>query len=389
MQQINNPLVSVILPSYNHEKHVGIAIESVLNQTFCDYEFLVSDDHSTDGTLEIIQKYHDDRIQLHVFSENQGATINHKYLIDRAKGKYVALINSDDVWLPNKLKKQVAYLEAHEECGGCFSFAEIIDEDGSSINVYRDVFQKKNRTQAEWYRQFFLHGNCLCHPSMLIRTNIYHTLGVYNLSLRQLPDFDMWVRLIKHYGIYIFQEPLVQHRRFVSVSANTSAPTIRNSMRDAVESHYILNNYLNDVSDEFFSAAFRKEFRKADAITHNELCCEKFFLLLDGKFYLPQVSLLAAINYFFKIYSEEGMADTFRDSYNFRMADFHAISCEYDFLGIPPQNSNSDRYVDVELKTSPLTNVFKSIFQAIFGKRSKIYLWAKKTYYRTFHKTRF
>jgi len=382
MQQFNRPLVSVILPSYNHEKHVGLAIRSVLSQSFRDYEFLISDDHSTDKTLDVIQMYHDDRIQLHVFSENQGATINHKYLIDIANGKYVALINSDDVWLPNKLEKQVAYLEAHDECACCFSFAEIIDEDGHKLDIYHDVFEKGNRTQAEWFALFFHNGNCLCHPSMLIRTEIYHNLGVYNLSLRQLPDFDMWIRLIKHYNIYIFQEPLVQHRRFVSSGTNTSSPTMRNSMRDAMEAYYILSKYFNDVSDEFFSEAFGKEFRKTGDLTHNELCCEKFFLLLDAKFYIPQVSLLAAINYFFEVYSQDSICNTFRDSYNFRMADFHAISCKVDLLGILSQNSNSDCYFDNQIKSNPLTIILKKLFKRFLGGSSKIYLLCKKLYYK-------
>ena len=97
-------LVSVVMPSYSHEKYVGIAIKSVLNQSFRDYEFLISDDCSPDHTVDEIKKFQDDRIKLHVFSKNQGATVNHKYLIDRAQGKYVALINSDDVWLPGRLE---------------------------------------------------------------------------------------------------------------------------------------------------------------------------------------------------------------------------------------------------------------------------------------------
>jgi hypothetical protein len=249
----------------------------------------------------------------------------------------VALINSDDVWLPGRLGKQVAYLEEHEECGACFSWAEFIDENENHIEINGNVFEQPNRTKAEWYAHFFQKGNCLCHPSVLIRTKIYRTLGAYNLSLRQLPDFDMWVRLIKYYNIYVFQEPLVQHRRFINSGENTSSPKITNSIRDVMESYYILTNYFNDVSDELFEAAFKKEFRKKGKLTHNELCCEKFFLLLDSKYYMPSIPLLAAINYFIEIYSLEGMADTFKKSYHFTMQDFHAISCKVDLLELLPK----------------------------------------------------
>ncbi|MEA5047524.1 MAG: glycosyltransferase [Eubacteriales bacterium] len=380
MQPDISPLVSVILPSYNHEKYVGIAIESVLNQSFRDFELLISDDHSSDHTVEVIRRYPDDRIFLHVFSENQGATINHKYLFDQARGKYVALINSDDVWLSSKLEKQVAFLEAHDEIGACFSFAEIIDEEGKKSRDYHDGFQEANRTQAEWYAHFFHFGNCLCHPSILIRTEIYREIGFYNLSLRQLPDFEMWVRLVKHYNIYIFQEPLAQHRRFASSGKNTSAPTMENSMRDAVESSYILNHYFCDVSDRLFAEAFGKEFRKAGASTHNELCCEKFFLLLAGHYYIPQLSLPAAIQYFFEIYSEEGVADTFRDSYNFTLQDFHAISWKGNPLGMHPAGDPSKGF---PAAFSGRANRMKSIIAAVSGKESKFYQFCKRLYYRT------
>ncbi|KLU64357.1 putative glycosyltransferase EpsE [Desulfosporosinus acididurans] len=376
------PLVSVILPSYKHEKYVRIALESVLKQSFCDYEFLISDDCSPDNTVKEIQKYKDERIKLHIFPENQGATINHKYLIEQARGKYVALINSDDVWLPGRLEKQVDYLEEHKECGACFSWAAFIDENGNHLKMNENVFEQPNRTQAEWYAHFFQRGNCLCHPSVLIRTELYHTLGVYNLSLRQLPDFDMWIRLIKHYNIHIFQEPLVQHRRFIQSGENTSSPKITNSIRDVMESYYILTNYFKDVSDELFEEAFQKEFRKKGKLSHNELCCEKFFLMLDGKYYMPSIPLLAAINYFFEIYSLEGMAETFKDSYHFTMQDFHDISCKVDLLGILPKGVVVDKSNDFDLETYVKVNKAKALAMIFLNRNSNLYQYCKKLYYK-------
>ncbi len=383
MEYANQPLVSIILPSYNHEEHVGLAIESVLSQSFGDYELLISDDCSSDRTVDVIRTYHDKRIQLHVYTENQGATINHKYLIDRARGKYVALINSDDLWLPKKLEKQVAYMESHPDCGACFSVADMIDENGNQIELYREVFDQPNRSQAEWYAHFFHFGNCLSHPSILIRTEIYRELGVYNLALRQLPDFDMWVRLIKHHSIYVFQKPLVQHRRFISSDKNTSAQTTDNSARDILESYYILIRYFSDVSDELFVEAFQKEFRKSGKLTHNELCCEKFFLLLGGTFYFSFLSQLAATNYFFDIYSQEGMAETFRKSYNFTMRDFHAISCQVNLQGL--QNEGvfvSAPIVANQAKLDGFTKLVKSMIGTVFAKDSKFYLFCKGIRYR-------
>ena len=376
------PLVTVILPSYNHEIYVGIAMQSVLDQSFRNYEFLISDDCSLDHTVDEIKKFHDDRIKLHVFQENQGATINHKYLIDRAQGTYVALINSDDVWLPGRLEKEIAYMESHPECGACFSWAEFIDEDGNHLDEKNNVFEQPNRTQAEWYAHLFRNGNCLCHPSVLIRTEIYRKYGAYNLSLRQLPDFDMWVRLIKHYNIYVFQEPLVQHRRFIHSGENTSTPKLTNSMRDVVESYYILSHYFDDVDDDLFAEAFHKEFRKKGKLTHNELCCEKFFLLLDGKYYIPSISLHAAINYFFGIYSLDGIAETFRDSYHYTMQDFHYISCKVDLLGLMPQGGALDSVSDFNPEAFIRANKAKSLATIFFNKKSGFYQLCKRLYFK-------
>lgn len=384
MEHVKQPLVSVILPSYNHEKHVGLALDSVLSQSFGDYELLISDDCSTDGTVDVIRRYEDERIQLHVYAENQGATINHKYLIDRARGKYVALINSDDLWLPKKLEKQVAYLEAHPDCGACFSDAEIIDENGNQLTVYREVFHQPNRTQAEWYAHFYHFGNCLSHPSILIRTEIYRELGVYHLALRQLPDFEMWVRLIKHYNIYIFQKPLVQHRRFLNSDKNTSAQTTENSMRNSLEAYYIQRNFFSDVSDVLFAEAFQKEFRISGKLTHNELCCEKFFLLLSGSYYLPNPSILAATNYFLDIYNLEGMAETFRDSYNFTMQDFHAISCRVNLQGVQIEGAYANTLIDIDVsQPGAITRFFRSVVGVFFSKNSKFYLFCKNIRYGT------
>lgn len=377
-----HPLISVVMPSYKHEKYVGIAIESVLNQSFHDYEFLISDDCSPDHTVDEIRKYQDSRIKLHVFKENQGATLNHKYLIGQAQGKYCALINSDDVWLPGRLEKQVAYLEAHPDCGACFSWAEFIDENGNIIPENENVFQQPNRSQAEWYAYLFKNGNCLCHPSILIRTELYRNLGGYNLGMRQLPDFDMWIKLIKQYNIFIFQEPLVQHRRFIHSGENTSTPKLTNSMRDVVESFYIVNHYFDDIKDDLFIEAFQREFRKKGQLTPSELCCEKFFLLLDGKYYMPPLSIFASINYFLKIYSQEGIADAFRNSYHFTLQDFHNISCKVDLLGMMPNHPMVSETAEFDPYAYIKANKVKVLAAVFFNKNSTLYKFCKKLYFK-------
>lgn len=377
---MKKPLVSVILPAYNHEKHIQFAIESVLTQTFQDFELLISDDYSTDGTADVIRSYRDHRIKTYWPQKNQGATINHKSLLEKAMGKYIALINSDDVWYPERLAKGVAYLEANHECAACFSWADFIDEDNHTIEQNPNVFKQPNRTQAQWIYHFYTKGNCLCHPSILIRTEVYQDLGAYNLSLRQLPDFDMWVRIIKKYKIHILEESLVQHRRFLSTNQNTSSPTITNSIRDVMESYYILASFFEDLSDELFLEAFQEDFRNKRAREPEELCCEKFFIMFSDKYYIPQISLLAAICYILKVYNNDQIAEIFSTKYNFTLQDLHKITCSVDLLGMLPQKDGSREIKEFSVEDYITHNKAKALAAILLRKNSKVYNLVKKVY---------
>ena len=103
------PLVSVRIPSYNHEKYIHDCIASVLNQTFQDFEIVIVDDCSTDGSVNVIRKFNDPRIKLEVLKRNSGMNVAVERCMQQCSGKYVANISSDDMWIPTKLEKQVAF----------------------------------------------------------------------------------------------------------------------------------------------------------------------------------------------------------------------------------------------------------------------------------------
>jgi glycosyltransferase involved in cell wall biosynthesis len=152
------PRVTVIIPSYNHEKFVGEAIQSVLNQTYQDFEIVITDDGSTDQSVSIIKSFTDPRIKLFCFDKNQGACVAGLKCRSEAKGEFIALLNSDDVFAPDKLEKQVRFLEQNPEIAAVFSYAQIIDEEGndfSNDHVYKQIFIQPNRTRFEWLNYFF------------------------------------------------------------------------------------------------------------------------------------------------------------------------------------------------------------------------------------------
>lgn len=328
------PKVSIMVPAYNHGKFIKEALESIRNQTFLDYEVIVSDDHSTDDTEDVVRRFEDPRIKLHVFERNVGATRNHEYCWKQCTGQYVALLNSDDVWLPDHLEKSVAYLDATPSCAAVFSWASLIDENSVETDSCVEVFCQPNRTRAQWLQYFFVAGNCICHPSMVIRKEVYEDVGFYSQTLRQLPDFDEWIRVVKKHDIHILQEVTVQHRRMNKSMGNTSAPIQSNSIRDIAESQYILCHYFDDIGDDLFKEAFSTLFRHQEASTHEELLCERFFLLLDDRYYMRNISAPVAFSYFHQMCQEPGVLQTLENQYGYTIADFFCFGGELDVMGL-------------------------------------------------------
>ena len=178
------PKVSVLIASYNHEKYIGYAIQSVLGQTYQDFEIVIVDDGSKDNSVEVIRSFTDPRIRLICFEQNQGACTAAKRLLQEAKGEYIAILNSDDAFLPEKLAKQVDFLDKNDKYGAVFSYAQIIDEAGEIFtdenHFYSKIFVQENKSRHEWLRYFFYNGNCLCHPSIMIRSECYESVGFYD-----------------------------------------------------------------------------------------------------------------------------------------------------------------------------------------------------------------
>ena len=250
------PVISVIMTSYNHGNFVAEAIESVLAQTFSDFEFIITDDGSPDNTPNIVSDYSkkDERIRPFFFKKNKGACVALEECFKHSQGEYIAIINSDDTWQAEKLEKQFNFLEKNCDIAAVFSRAQAVDERGAMIESdFVSVFNApENRSRHEWLRHFFFDGNCLCHPSVLIRRSGYvEAGGIYKKYLASLPDLDMWVRLCFKKSIHILDERLVNFR-VLNDSRNESADNIANRKRYAIEAPLVLDNYRKIASvDEF------------------------------------------------------------------------------------------------------------------------------------------
>lgn len=248
------PKISVIIPSYNHAPFIADAIQSVLNQTFQDFEILIIDDGSKDNSVEVIKTFTDSRIHFLVNEENKGAVYTTNKMIEHASGEYIALLNSDDVWETNKLEKQISFLENNQKYGVVFSNAQIINQDGSVFesqeHFYATVFEQPNCSRFEWLNYFFNVGNAICHPSMLIRRSVYEDVGLYNPLMASLPDFEMWVRICLKYEIFIMPDKLVKFR-ILDNEQNASGANPENIIACQFEYKHILDHFLNLSETEY------------------------------------------------------------------------------------------------------------------------------------------
>lgn len=320
------PIISVIMATYNHAQFVARAMESVLTQQGVDFEFLIADDGSTDETQAVIASISDKRIRFFPNKENRGAAIVTNELIGRAEGEFIALINSDDFWVDTgKLAYQLNVLRENPSVGACFGRATFVDEQGnelvSSEVQWLDVFCSGRRSRGKWLRHFFDRGNCLCHPTVFIRKSCYEELGGYDNRLRQLPDFEMWVRLVKRYDIYVSDKVFVAFRNLQG--RNASAPTPENMTRIYNESYFILKNFFDNVSDDLLIDGFGDLLKnKKDG----DFEIEKSFLFLSPDRWAAHVYNVIGLEKLYAISGTPSGRRVLKDVYGFDDRNLYYLS---------------------------------------------------------------
>ena len=237
------PLVSVILSAYCHAPYVGRAMESVYGQTFQDFEFLIADDGSTDGTAEQIARHLRPGTRFFPHKQNRGACVVLNELLSICRGQYVALINSDDEFCPEKLEKQLAHLQLHPDAAAAFTWTRLIDEEGRPVepsHPLQTLFDQPDRSRTQWLRRFFFEGNCLCHPSILARRERY---GPFDPRLCKLPDLELWIRMAKQWELTVLPERLTRFR-LLSGEQNASAARPGTLSLIELETPLLLDHYL-------------------------------------------------------------------------------------------------------------------------------------------------
>ena len=204
----STPRVTVFIPAFNVEYFIAEAVDSVLQQTFRDFELLVIDDGSTDATLDILNRYCDDaRVRVVSNAQNLGRPATRNRGLDLARGELIAFLDGDDLCVPERLERQVAYLDAHPEIHGLGTWMTIIDELGHGSG---NIFYEEALTSAQIACEMLI-GCAIAQSSMMVRMRAI-SLFRYDLTFPVAQDYELWVRMIRTCRFANITQPLTHYR---------------------------------------------------------------------------------------------------------------------------------------------------------------------------------
>ena len=358
--------VSVVLTSYNHEEFLRESIDSVLQQTYKDFELIIVDDCSTDCSWDIIDSYTDERIIKIRNPINLRTDGTYHVIMNVAAGEYIAIQHSDDVWESEKLEKEVAYLDGHPHVAAVFTYVKTIDENSEeykdSDGFYYKVFDQPNRSRYEWLNYFFNFGNCLCHPSSLIRKSAFEEdiHNLYDFGLAQIPDLAKWVRICLKHNIYIIPERLTRFR-IQNDGKNTSGNRPDAMIRSSIELFHFLKLYLNIPTKE--------EFLKVFPDAEEYVCGDHFFV----NYALARVCTRNEMNSYtrlfgyellFDLMNEREIAKIIEEEYGYTFRDLIRETGTRDIFHVLPEKSDQTAtvYIDVGEDFSENAALKKSYF---------------------------
>ncbi|BDU23580.1 glycosyltransferase family 2 protein [Flavobacterium sp. GSB-24] len=209
MLERNNelPLVSIIVPAYNHEKYIENCIDSIINQSYKNIEVIIINDGSTDRTLSKLSSYKNFEQVKIINQENKGLCKTLNLGLSLTKGKYISILASDDYLINDKLEKQVAFLEYNPQYGMCCAKAYEVDDAGKNLGTVGAVVDEN-----ELSFQNLLDGNKIAILTALLKSNVFDEVGGFDEGL-YMEDWDMWLRVSNKYKIGFLNEFVAYYRK--------------------------------------------------------------------------------------------------------------------------------------------------------------------------------
>lgn len=222
-----SPKVTVVIPVYNRERYAAVAIESILAQSFTDFELLLIDDGSTDGSVEIMRSYTTDpRVRLVCNGDNLGQPKTRNKGIELARGEYIAMLDSDDWAYPRRLEKQVAFLDHHSDFAVVGAWATGMDEKGRPLRKGKRWFVSPGELQSR-----LLFRACFAHTSILARTAVLQEYG-YREQYVVCADFDLFVRIAGKHKLAKLPETLVRRRAHAGSITREKAQLVKDKNQE-------------------------------------------------------------------------------------------------------------------------------------------------------------
>lgn len=227
-----NPKVSVVMPVFNGEKYLSIAIKSILDQTFKDFELIIINDGSTDNSGNVINSFKDERIVYLKGDTNGGLPHSLNTGIKLAKGRYIARMDADDICEKNRLERQLNFLESNPTIGIVGSSVTMINEKGAKIKVLK---RETSHINIKWSSLF---STPMFHPSVMGKTEIFKN-NLYDENFKNSEDYELWSRLLFSTNIIFanIAEPLLHYR----VYPNSFTQTLNLDKR-VISAHNTINN---------------------------------------------------------------------------------------------------------------------------------------------------
>lgn len=328
-------MVSIILCTYNRAHTLKATIDSILAQTYTDFELILVDDGSTDRTQELLAEYSDERIRSYVLEENSFYCAAANFGLTKVRGDYIAFATSDDVWNLRKLERQLDYMEKRKDCGACFTFVHLIDENGDNADEkYKDmlnVFRKVYYSRRDWIQRFIFEGNCLCHPTAVVRKEVLDKVGGYHVFYSLLADMELWLRIVRYYPIHVIEEDLLGYRMFEDQTKQVSGTTEKKRTKSLNEHMIIRNNFINDLSEQELEDFFANKFQYKEAFTHQEMEIERALLLLHCVSDLPEIGTLG-MDKFEKLLRDNEYVKVLKDTYQIQLQDIYQWNTKHFYM---------------------------------------------------------
>ena len=340
---MNEPLVSVIISCYNHEKYIGDAIDSVMKQTYKNIELIITDDGSTDRSREIIKNKVDEwrsdfEVKL-LLNETNTSFLCVEEAYNNARGKYISGIGGDDMLKPDKILRQVEFLENNQDKYSlCFTWVECIGNDPGKVSFFKELFNINNESKPVFLKKLLFKGNFLNAPSFMMRKDIFDELGGYDFSLRQVQDYILWVNYLLSNDLYIIPEELTIYRVVEgSVSDQKGHPDV--TARTFEETVCTLYETVLNMEGHLFNELFPDD--NAENQTDLDIMCRKFlcyytYAKSNSNLYPGEI----AVRLYYHYRHVQGFTDLLKKKYNISRIDMYDFTAKYTSVGFALQKDD-------------------------------------------------